>query len=146
MKNVHEKFMRLAIRQAKIAKNRNAAPIGAVIVKDSKVIARSYNKKDILHDATAHAEILAIRMASKIVGSNLDGCTIYTTLHPCLMCLGACYWAHIEDIWCGVDIEGGTKYYVSPYDTNSRLIRSMYKRKINIHKDLLHDDCYALYI
>jgi tRNA(adenine34) deaminase len=85
-----EKFMREAMKQAKKAYLLQEVPIGCVIVYDGKIIARGYNRRNTDQNTTAHAEINAIRRASKKLGDwRLEGCTIYITLEPCQMCAGA---------------------------------------------------------
>ncbi|HEY6915004.1 MAG TPA: nucleoside deaminase [Paludibacter sp.] len=77
-------------------------PFGAVIVKDGKVIATGVNKVTLSNDPTAHAEVTAIRKASKKLGTyDLTGCQIYTSCEPCPMCLGAVYWAHLDKMYYG---------------------------------------------
>lgn len=93
-------FMDLALREAKKAYLKGEIPVGCVIVKDSKVIARAHNKKEEKKDATSHAEILAIKKASKKINNwRLDDCEIYVTLEPCVMCMGAIMQAHIKTIY-----------------------------------------------
>jgi tRNA(adenine34) deaminase len=83
-------FMTEALRQATKAIDCDEVPIGAVIVKESKIIARAYNQVELLRDATAHAEMLAITQASEALGDwRLEGCTLYVTKEPCAMCSGA---------------------------------------------------------
>ena len=83
-------FMKKAIQQAKRAEKLGEVPVGAVIVKDGKIIARGYNRRESLQMATAHAEHIAIEKACKKLGSwRLTGCTLYVTLEPCIMCAGA---------------------------------------------------------
>lgn len=85
-----EKFMKEAIRQAKKAYALHEVPIGCVIVYEGKIIARGYNRRNTDQNTTSHAEINAIRKASKKLGDwRLEGCTIYITLEPCQMCAGA---------------------------------------------------------
>ena len=85
-----EKFMREALAQAAIAEEAGEIPVGAVIVKDGEVICAAHNLCEELHDATAHAERLAISEAGKRTGSwRLSDCTLYVTLEPCPMCTGA---------------------------------------------------------
>ena len=85
-----EKFMREALRQARKAYALKEVPIGCVIVYDGAIIARGYNRRNTDRNTTAHAEITAIRRASKKLGDwRLEGCTIYITLEPCQMCAGA---------------------------------------------------------
>lgn len=84
-----EKFMREALKQAKLALKNGDVPVGAVIVRSGEIIARAYNKKEKNDCALCHAEILAIKKASEKLGWRLDGCDIYVTLEPCAMCAGA---------------------------------------------------------
>lgn len=97
-------FMKFAISQAKLAKENNEVPVGAVIVYENNIISRAHNMVELLNDSTAHAEILAITSASDYLNSKyLQGCTLYTTLEPCLMCYGAIYWSKISRIVYGAD-------------------------------------------
>jgi tRNA(adenine34) deaminase len=85
-----EYFMRLALREAERALEHDDVPVGCVIVLDGEVVAAARNERELAGDPTAHAEILALREASKRVGSwRLDGCAMYVTLEPCAMCAGA---------------------------------------------------------
>lgn len=96
-----EQFMRMAIALSEDnVKNNLGGPFGAVVVKDNVVIASSANRVMKDNDPTAHAEVAAIRLACKELGTyNLSGCEIYTSCEPCPMCLGAIYWAHIDKIY-----------------------------------------------
>ncbi len=96
-----EKFMRLAIEQAEIAKFLGEVPVGAVIVKDGEVIASACNRKETDDCALSHAEINAIAEASKRLGWRLDSCDIYVTLEPCAMCAGAIISARIRRVVFG---------------------------------------------
>ena len=81
---------------------KGGGPFGAVIVKDGKVIATGVNRVTAKNDPTAHAEVTAIRKASKKLGTfDLAGCEIYTSCEPCPMCLGAVYWAHLDKMYYG---------------------------------------------
>lgn len=85
-----EHFMRLALREARRALAAAEVPVGAVVVKGGRVIARAWNQVETLKDATAHAEMLALTAAQQAVGDwRLDGCTVYVTKEPCPMCAGA---------------------------------------------------------
>ena len=104
-----EKFMTLALKEAEISANFDEVPVGAVIVKDGKVIARGHNLRESKNDPTAHAEIVAIRKACKKLKSwRLEGCTIYVTIEPCSMCAGTLLWTRIRRIVYGAnDPKGG---------------------------------------
>jgi len=97
-----EKFMKEALKLAKKAAEADEVPVGAVIVKDGKIIARAFNKRRSPADATGHAEILAIKKACKKEGDfRLTGCSLYVTLEPCPMCAGACINSRMENIFFG---------------------------------------------
>ncbi len=97
-----EKYMREAIRQAKKAVAKGDVPIGCVIVKDDRIIARGYNKRNAKKTTLAHAELLAIEKASKVMGDwRLEECTMYITLEPCQMCAGAIVQARIPRVVVG---------------------------------------------
>ena len=97
-----EKYMKEAIRQAKKAGKLDEVPIGCVIVRDGKIIARGYNRRNTEKSTLAHAEIQAIRKASKVVGDwRLEDCTMYITLEPCQMCAGAIVQARIPKVVIG---------------------------------------------
>lgn len=97
-----EYFMKEALNEAKKALEKKEVPVGAIIVKDDKIISRAHNLKEVLNDATAHAEILAIRKASEFLGQwRLNGCNMYVTLEPCPMCAGAILQARISKLYIG---------------------------------------------
>ncbi|HHT37964.1 MAG TPA: nucleoside deaminase [Mollicutes bacterium] len=99
---MEEIYMSEAIEQAKKALRKGEVPVGAVIVKDSKIIARAHNKRETKKDTTCHAEILAIKKAcKKIKDWRLNGCTIYVTLEPCPMCMGAIKQARMDKVVYG---------------------------------------------
>ena len=100
--DMHEKYMKLALKEAKKAYDKKEIPVGAVIVKDDKVIARAHNLKEIKNDTTKHAEILAIQKASKKLGCwRLEDCEMYVTLEPCSMCAGALIQSRIKKVYIG---------------------------------------------
>ena len=93
-------FMKRAIQLAKDGVENNGGPFGAVVVKDGKVIAESYNQVTLSNDPTAHAEVLAIRKACHALDTfDLSDCDIYSSCEPCPMCLGAMYWARINKLY-----------------------------------------------
>lgn len=98
----HERWMREAIAEARKAEAAGEVPIGAVIVKDGRIIARGHNLRESTRDATAHAEMIAIRAASEAIGAwRLLGCTLYVTLEPCAMCAGAIVQARLDKVVYG---------------------------------------------
>ncbi|MCR5148286.1 MAG: tRNA adenosine(34) deaminase TadA [Eubacterium sp.] len=97
-----EKYMREAIRLAKMAEKNGDVPIGCVIVYEGEVIGRGYNRRNKDKSTLAHAEILAMKKAGKIIGDwRLEGCRMYVTLEPCQMCAGAIVQARISEVVIG---------------------------------------------
>lgn len=97
-----EYYMRSALEQARQALERDEIPIGAVVVCEGRVIARGSNMTEMLHDVTAHAEMLAITSAASLLhGKYLTQCTLYVTVEPCVMCAGAIGWAQISRVVYG---------------------------------------------
>ena len=94
-----EKWMRLALEEAALAEGEGEVPVGAVVVRNGELLSRAHNRCEGDHDATAHAEMLAIRAASEKLGTwRLEGCTLYVTLEPCPMCTGALINARVERV------------------------------------------------
>ena len=92
-------FMKQALIEAQKAFEQDEVPVGAVIAIDKKIIAKAYNLTERLNDVTAHAEMQAITSAANFLnGKYLNGCTLYVTLEPCVMCMGAIYWAQLSRI------------------------------------------------
>ena len=97
-----EYFMKKALQEAQVAFDKGEIPVGALIVINNKVIARSHNLTEMLNDVTAHAEMQTITAAANYLGGKyLIGCTLYVTLEPCQMCAGALYWSQITKIVFG---------------------------------------------
>lgn len=102
VKSIHEKYMREALKQAKKAGALGEVPIGCVIVHEGKIIGRGYNRRNTDKNTLSHAEITAIRKASKYIGDwRLEECVIYITLEPCQMCAGAIIQARIPEVVMG---------------------------------------------
>lgn len=106
---MNEKYMKLAIKEAMKARDIDEVPIGAIIVKDDKVIAKAHNLREKKQQATAHAEILVIEKACKKLGTwRLEDCILYVTLEPCAMCTGATILSRIKHVVFGAkDPKGG---------------------------------------
>ena len=102
IKNIQEKYMKEALKQAKKAYDLGEVPIGCVIVHQGKIIGRGYNRRNTDKNTLSHAEITAIRKASKVIGDwRLEECTLYVTLEPCQMCSGAIVQARIPETVIG---------------------------------------------
>lgn len=100
--NIHEKYMKEALKQARKAYALGEVPIGCVIVREGKIIGRGYNRRNTDKTTLAHAEIIAIGKASKKAGDwRLEDCTLYVTLEPCQMCAGAIVQARIPEVIMG---------------------------------------------
>ncbi|HMP99665.1 MAG TPA: nucleoside deaminase [Cyclobacteriaceae bacterium] len=99
-----EYFMREALKEAAKALDLDEVPVGAVVVSGKRIIARAHNQVEMLKDATAHAEMLALTAAAHHIGSKyLNDCTLYVSLEPCSMCGGAMFWSQIGRIVFGAD-------------------------------------------
>ncbi|MDA8639554.1 nucleoside deaminase [Flavobacteriaceae bacterium] len=95
-------FMQKALEQAEIAFEQDEVPVGAVVVVNQRIIARAHNLTERLKDVTAHAEMQAITAAANYLnGKYLKGCTLYVTLEPCVMCMGALYWSQLDRVVFG---------------------------------------------
>jgi tRNA(adenine34) deaminase len=111
--NKDEEYMRIALTEAEKAFQQGEIPIGAVLVFEQKIIAKTHNQTEILNDPTAHAEILAIGAGCEAAGSRyLSQCRLFVTVEPCPMCAGALYWAQVgEVIWAADDEKRGFSNY-----------------------------------
>lgn len=97
-----EHYMKEAIRQARYSFDHNEIPVGCVIVCKNRIVAKAYNQIEMLNDATAHAEMIALTSAFNYLGAKyLTDCTLYVTLEPCMMCAGAMHWAQIGKLVYG---------------------------------------------
>jgi tRNA(adenine34) deaminase len=98
--------MKKALQEAEMAFEKDEIPVGAIVVVNNTVIARTHNLTELLNDVTAHAEMQAITSAANFLGGKyLKGCTLYVTLEPCQMCAGALYWSQISKIVIGASDE-----------------------------------------
>lgn len=133
-----EKFMKEALKEAQKAYDKLEVPVGAVIVKDGKVIARAHNLKETKFDTTKHAEILAIQKASKKLNSwRLLDCEMYVTLEPCSMCAGALINSRVKKVYIGANDEktgavGSVFNLLEDYTFN---------HKVEVEKGILKNEC-----
>ena len=128
MTDKDRKFMLLAIEQAQLAGSIGEVPVGAVVVdKDNNILASAHNLRETNQDPTAHAEIVAIRRASEKVGSSrLDGMTLYVTLEPCAMCIGAIVLSRISRLIFGArDPKAGAVFSVYNIGVDNKLNHSV---------------------
>lgn len=136
-----EKYMKEALKQAKKAYEKGEIPVGAVIVKEHKIIARAYNEKEYKLDTTKHAEILAIQKASKKLKSwRLQDCDMYVTLEPCSMCAGALIQARIRKLYIGtMDKKTGACGSVL-----NLLEDYTFNHKVEVERGILQKDCESI--
>ena len=134
---MEEKFMKEALKEAQKAFNKEEVPVGAIIVKDGKIIARAHNIKEQKCDATSHAEILAIQKACKKLGAwRLLDCDMYVTLEPCAMCTGALINARIRKLYIGTD-----DYKTGACGSVLNLLEYKFNHKIEVQKYILKEEC-----
>jgi len=141
LENPHELFMRMALREAEQAQAENEVPIGAVIVRDDRVIAAAHNQREQLHDPTAHAEMIAITQAAAAIEDwRLERCSLYVTLEPCPMCAGAIVQARIPTVVYGTeDPKGGACHTLFQITNDKRL-----NHQASVLGGVLRDECRAL--
>ena len=137
---MHKEFMKLAIEEAKIAALKGEVPVGAVIVKDSKVIAKGHNTRETEQSALGHAEINAINEACKTLGTwRLDDCQLYVTMEPCPMCAGAIINSRIPTVVFGsYDLKMGS------FDSVVNLASAGFDFKPEIYGGICEEECTAL--
>src|SRR5213594_1243800 len=136
-----EYFMREALRMAQKAYDANEVPVGAVVVRKGKIIGRAYNQVELLKDATAHAEMLALTQAEAAVGDwRLVDCDLYVTKEPCVMCAGALVHVRIRRVIFGCpDVRGGAAGSVL-----NLLQMSALNHRCEITSGVLQDRCAAI--
>ena len=131
-----EYYMNEALKEALKAFEKNEVPVGAVVVINNRIIARSYNMAEELNDVTAHAEMLAITSASNNLGSKyLTDCSLYVTLEPCAMCVSAMRWAQLRKLVYGAaDPKSGFQQYGA----------ALLHPKTEMAKGILENECSVL--
>ena len=136
-----EKYMKQAIKQARKAEALEEVPIGCIITYEGKVIARGYNRRNTDKNTLAHAEIAAIRKASKKLGDwRLEGCTMYVTLEPCQMCAGALVQSRISRVVIGsMNPKAGCGGSVL-----NLLQMSQFNHQVDVERGVLEEECSAM--
>lgn len=136
-----EKYMKLAIAQAKRAYALGEVPIGCVIVYEGKIIGRGYNRRKTDKNTLSHAELTAIKKASKYIGDwRLEGCTMYVTLEPCQMCAGACVQSRIDKVVIGcMSPKSGCAGSIL-----NILQREEFNHQVDITKGVLEEECSGI--
>ena len=135
---MQEKFMKEALKEAKKAYKKLEIPVGAVIVKDGKIIARGHNLKETKEDTTKHAEIIAIQKASKKLSAwRLIDCEMYVTLEPCAMCAGAIINSRIKKLYIGTMDEktGAVGSVLNLFEDFT------FNHKVETEKGIMQDEC-----
>ncbi|WP_288164755.1 nucleoside deaminase [uncultured Peptoniphilus sp.] len=134
------KYMKEAIRYAGRSLLSDDVPIGCVIVRNNKIIGYGYNKKEELRSPIAHAEIMAIKMAAKNLNSyHLEGCDIYVTLEPCLMCVGAILNARIKNLYFGA-----RNKRFGAVISHQKIEKLITNHKISYESGILERECASL--
>lgn len=141
-----EKYMRLAIAEArKNLKTMYGGPFGACVVKGNRIVAVARNTVLSNSDSTNHAEINAIRQASKILNNyNLAGCVIYSTTEPCPMCFSAIHWAKLDAVYFGTVINDVRKLGFNELKISCKKMKSTGKSKVKIISGFLAEECLKL--
>ena len=131
-----EKFMRMAIDEARKALKEQEVPIGAVVVCGERVVGRGHNLVETLCDATAHAEMQSITAAAATLGGKyLKGCTLYVTVEPCIMCAGALAWSQIDRVVYGAE---------DPKRGYTTVSGRIFHPKTVVERGVLADECEEL--
>ena len=134
--NPDEFYMQQALREARQAEAEGEIPVGAVVVCNDRILARTHNNTERLSDVTAHAELLAVTAATSTLGAKyLTGCTLYVTLEPCPMCAGALAWSQVSRIVYGAS---------DPKRGFERIGRQLLHPKTEVTPGILANECAAL--
>lgn len=135
-KEFDEKYMRIALQEARRAAEADEIPVGAVVVSNGRIIARAHNLTEMLCDVTAHAEMQVITSAANHLGGKyLTDCTLYVTLEPCVMCAGAIGWAQVSRLVYGAS---------DPRRGYTLLAPNVLHPKAQVSSGILADECQAL--
>lgn len=138
---MYRQYMKIALEEARTAYQEGEVPVGAVVVKGNKIISKAHNMTESLGDATAHAEILALREAGKVLGGwRLNGCTMVITLEPCSMCAGAIVEARLDRLVIGAfDFKAGAAGSVYNIVQDKR-----FNHQVKVIYGVLQEECAGL--
>ena len=138
---LHDRWMRLALEEARVAATEDEVPVGAIVVSGGRVIGSGHNQREQLADPTAHAEMIAITQAAATLGSwRLEGCILYVTLEPCPMCAGAILQARVPAVvWGAADPKAGAVESLYRLFEDSRL-----NHRVEHIGHVLADECGRL--
>lgn len=141
MENIDERWMQLALEQAQLAADNGEVPVGAVLVKDGELIASGFNQPISSCDPSAHAEIIVLRAAAKHLSNyRLPGTTLYVTIEPCTMCVGALIHARVERV-----VFGAPEPRAGALISASRLLDgTQFNHRIDVQSGVLADRCAAM--
>lgn len=140
VKVMKEEYMKIALNEAKKSFDKNEVPVGCVIVKNDKIIAKTHNLKEKYKSVLYHAELLAIRKASKKLKNwRLNGCELYVTLQPCPMCSSAIKQARISKIYYGVDNKNNEI-------SNKILVEKDINSNVNIEEKICEKECKKIIV
>lgn len=129
--NMDEEIMKIAFKESEKAYKIDEIPVGAVVVRNGKVISKGYNMKEKYNDPTMHAEIIAIRKAcKKLKDWRLNDCILYVTMEPCEMCLNVILESRIKDIVCGIKDKKNSKIDVLIRKSQINIVYGVYEKKI----------------
>jgi tRNA(adenine34) deaminase len=134
-----ERYMRLALEEAKLAFDAGEVPVGAVLVCGNEIIARAHNRVEREHDATRHAELLCLQEAMALRGSRLIDCTLYVTMEPCAMCAGACVNAKLGRL-----VYGAFDEVAGCCGSKMDLADKCFLHSVETWGGILDDECKAL--
>jgi len=142
----NEQMMKRAIEKAREGIQKGQSPFGCAIVKGDRLVAAAHNTVWLTTDPTAHAEVNALRLAAKELGTiDLSGCTLFTTCEPCPMCLTATHWAKIDTCYFGATIADAENAGFSELTISADEMVRQGKSPLKVHSGLLQKECAQLF-
>lgn len=144
--NLHEIGMNTALTEARLSLREGNHGFGAVIIKNGQILSQAHDEEETANDPTSHAEINAIKRASKEIGKDLTGCVMVSTHEPCPMCSSAIVWAGITEVAYGYSIEQSRKQGRNRICISCSEIFDRAGKTVAIYPDILHKECEVLYL